>query len=625
MDWISAITQHLNHAKFTVKSSMEAAIESIGEWGGKVHVNISNIESDMVIKWSPLFFLVFLFWPVILTLIVSFATASGWLFWLLTSLIFGFVQFFYVIYQFWMISLDIAALTMLKAFATLRSYLIYYGYWTGLMKSSKYRKKRSQKRYWKTRLYATNQLKDYNEIPIEEADDKPLHSSSSLMNPSKSVTKSKSCTNLPSKALFPSSHPTRNHVHNLAKPERSKNNHALSHSHSSASFKKEEYLSDDPDGEAEYLHLVEKQIGVTGGMLITTTNRLQEARLHSQKHGDSSSLKFLLSGVIKRNHLNVDNFLLEDARSVDSIGQYSLPKESKEVIHGYMDEVEACLRFVSDSPLSSPANSSSISSSSPTTPTPKYNNTHKHSNSSFLHKSLEDANRDEANECRDRMQFLHKLKQNMGSTALMLSGGGAQAMYHAGTIRALLEANLYSKFTVISGTSGGSITAAMCAIKTPKELLDYVCVPNVSTDFMKSGKMKKENIRWFPSLMEMGTFWMKNKLLVDSKDFKKCCDFYYGDITFEEAFQRTGKHVCITVSASRASNGGGGAQRLLLNHISTPHVTLSSAVGASCALPGVMAPAKLMAKDSEGNLEPFEVDGVEWIDGSVQADLPFRR
>ncbi len=38
-----------------------------------------------------------------------------------------------------------------------------------------------------------------------------------------------------------------------------------------------------------------------------------------------------------------------------------------------------------------------------------------------------------------------------------------------------------------------------------------------------------------------------------------------------------------------------------------------------------MAPAKLIVKSSSGVLEPFEVDGVEWIDGSVQADLPFQR
>ena len=38
-----------------------------------------------------------------------------------------------------------------------------------------------------------------------------------------------------------------------------------------------------------------------------------------------------------------------------------------------------------------------------------------------------------------------------------------------------------------------------------------------------------------------------------------------------------------------------------------------------------MAPTKLISKNSNGFLEPFEVDGVEWIDGSVQADLPFQR
>ena len=97
--------------------------------------------------------------------------------------------------------------------------------------------------------------------------------------------------------------------------------------------------------------------------------------------------------------------------------------------------------------------------------------------------------------------------------------------------------------------------------------------------------------------------------------FRETCEFYYGNNTFAEAFKMTGKHVCITVSASRAN--GMTDQRLLLNHISTPHVTLASAVAASCALPGVMAPAKLQIKNELGKKEPFEIDGVEWIDGSV--------
>ena len=201
------------------------------------------------------------------------------------------------------------------------------------------------------------------------------------------------------------------------------------------------------------------------------------------------------------------------------------------------------------------------------------------------------------------------------------------SQYHVGTIKALCESNLYDDIPVISGTSGGSITAAMCAIQTRQELLDHVCVPTVSTDYRNDGSMKDQNIRWFPKVVDMGAYWLQNRLLVDSNDFKRCCDYYYGDITFEEAFQKTGKHVCITVSASRAESGaGGGAQRLLLNHISTPHVTLASAVAASCALPGVMAPAKLITKNSNnGKMETFEADGVEWIDGSIQADLPFKR
>ena len=34
---------------------------------------------------------------------------------------------------------------------------------------------------------------------------------------------------------------------------------------------------------------------------------------------------------------------------------------------------------------------------------------------------------------------------------------------------------------------------------------------------------------------------------------------------------------------------------------------------------------KLVTKNTSNEQEYFEVDGVDWIDGSVQADLPFKR
>ncbi len=36
----------------------------------------------------------------------------------------------------------------------------------------------------------------------------------------------------------------------------------------------------------------------------------------------------------------------------------------------------------------------------------------------------------------------------------------------------------------------------------------------------------------------------------DNLDFQKTCEFYYGDATFAEGYERTRKHVCISVSAS---------------------------------------------------------------------------
>ena len=282
---------------------------------------------------------------------------------------------------------------------------------------------------------------------------------------------------------------------------------------------------------------------------------MEEARLLAQKNvqdeGAASCLKYLLSAVVKRNHLNLDDVLIENARNIAESGQYGLSNPSRQLIRKYYSEVEKGLDWIVEAPV----------------PQRSISEEEMDANYSFRNSS--------GGDLVDRITLVRKMKQNMGRTALMLSGGGAQAMYHVGVIRALIESKLYDDIRVISGTSGGSITAAMCAIKTADELLRDVCVSHVSTDYMLTGEMKEKNIRWFPPMWEMASYWMKHKLLVDSDYFQRTCEFYYGTFTFEEAFLRTGKHVCITVSASRASSDT--AQRLLLNHISTPHVTIASA------------------------------------------------
>ncbi|DBA04933.1 TPA: hypothetical protein N0F65_006935, partial [Lagenidium giganteum] len=223
----------------------------------------------------------------------------------------------------------------------------------------------------------------------------------------------------------------------------------------------------------------------------------------------------------------------------------------------------------------------------------------------------------------EKTTFFKKLKQSFGSTALCLSGGGAIAMYHMGVIRALLEADLLPN--VVSGSSGGSIAAAMTACKTNEELLNDIVQNDISTRFIPWG------IRWFPPLLDQLAHCIKTGFLVECSDFERTTQQYYGEplnsqekmmhYTFQDAYRKTGRHVCITVSASDVT-GQRGPKKLLLSHINSPHVLLWSAVAVSCSLPGIMKGKQLMARDHEGNIVPYTSLGQEWMDGSIQHDLP---
>eukprot|EP00978_Attheya_sp_CCMP212_P005172 scaffold11462_cov49-Attheya_sp.AAC.3 len=735
---------------------VDMAVESVGNAWDQIKTGALDIATTTrnYQYYVPLAVMVVVFWPVVVTLVVSLASASTWLFWLMTSLVFGVVQFVYVLYQFVMISLDILGLSALKTFAMLRSQIRYYTIQkSGLSSYSSQRNsnssknsknnskhRRGRRREWRNRLDMASTYSDYSQIEIEEASppneekespkQRPRRFSSLLASPLHRIqavlprlrgktnhSSSMSSSSSTSCPLRPSSLRKRSTVGAVASNSQTKSiirsatletsssslsssqmsQKSILHRSKSCSANLEDNIESSPpeqqpqqqpqprrsssltrprssdcllvrrrlsgssldggidstgntstgtgsrsgsgsgsgnltngDEDDDYYHwalrAVEKELKMTGEMLVTTTVRLVEARLqamaaaqeegttndnngHNDDNDDhvavpsaASSLKFLLAGVVKRNHLSVDDLLCENSRVVAECGQHRLSPEARDVIRGYQEEVERCLDWVAESSTATTTTSSHTTTTTQTddsTTIPKTNsdaNSTSHgsstnnngdparlpgksrlflstvvglqSQSSFSSNASQQQHhqhqhQEEIAELQDRITLVRKLKHNMGRTALMLSGGGAQAMYHVGTIRALIEAKVYQ------------------GIK--------VCVKTVSTDYLFTGRMKRENIRWFPKLVDMGAYWLKHKLLVDTADFKRCCEFYYGDITFEEAFQRTGKHVCITVSASRTSSGGGGgAQRLLLNHISTPHVTLSSAVAASCALPGVM-------------------------------------
>ncbi|KAK6590980.1 hypothetical protein RS030_111950 [Cryptosporidium xiaoi] len=210
------------------------------------------------------------------------------------------------------------------------------------------------------------------------------------------------------------------------------------------------------------------------------------------------------------------------------------------------------------------------------------------------------------------IHFLELLGHSMGKTALCLSGGGALAMYHLGVVKVLIEQNIMPK--IINGTSGGSIVAALLAIKKNEEILNEYIKPTVSNMY---------GSRWFPPFIEQIRHFIVKGYMINPKDFTKTCQMYFKNYTFYEAYKLTGRIVTITVSPTHASPEY--TEPLLLNCVTTPDVLIWSAVVASCALPGLMPVAELFAKENITNkIIRYFPPGMKWMDGSISQDIPHK-
>ena len=189
-----------------------------------------------------------------------------------------------------------------------------------------------------------------------------------------------------------------------------------------------------------------------------------------------------------------------------------------------------------------------------------------------------------------------------GRSALMLSSGGTLMYFHFGVAKALLDQGLLPN--VISGSSAGSIVASVLGSRSDEELKGFLTAENV-----------RFGAAWQPSRMERTTGLRR---IFGSEAFEQTFDRLIPDITFREAFERSGRHISISVSPCERHQ-----TPRLLNAITSPHVLIRSAVRASCAIPGLFEPVQLMARDAHGHTVPYL--NSRWIDGVFAADLPAKQ
>ncbi|KAJ5175198.1 uncharacterized protein N7482_001075 [Penicillium canariense] len=204
-------------------------------------------------------------------------------------------------------------------------------------------------------------------------------------------------------------------------------------------------------------------------------------------------------------------------------------------------------------------------------------------------------------------------RQAFGRSALLFSGGATFGMNHIGVLKALYESQLIPR--IISGASAGSIVCAVFCTRTDDEmprLLDSYVHGNFAV-FNEHGQ--EENIfQKVARFLKFGSF-------LDISHLANTMRAWLGDITFQEAYNRTRRILNICVSSA-------GMYELprLLNYITAPNVLIWSAVAVSCSVPLVFRPFNLMAKDPlTGEAIPWNDLHKQYIDGSVDGDLPMTR
>lgn len=204
------------------------------------------------------------------------------------------------------------------------------------------------------------------------------------------------------------------------------------------------------------------------------------------------------------------------------------------------------------------------------------------------------------------LDFFGRVSRCYGRSALMLSGGGGLIYFHHGVVQTLLDHGLLPN--VISGSSAGSWMCAQLGTLSDEELKS-----NYFMDKVYQQRDDLGNSAHLSVLLGLNGDYSTTQFLED------CFDQLGEDLTFGEAFEKTGR--CINISIAPAERN---QMSRLMNAVTSPDVYIRSAVRASSSVPGVTPPVRLYSKGVDGKPRPYQASR-RWVDGSFADDLPAKK
>ncbi|CAI5758495.1 unnamed protein product [Candida verbasci] len=218
--------------------------------------------------------------------------------------------------------------------------------------------------------------------------------------------------------------------------------------------------------------------------------------------------------------------------------------------------------------------------------------------------------------------MLIQTRKNIGRTALVLSGGSTFGIFHIGVLATLFEINLLPR--IISGSSAGSIMAGILCCHTNEETFELLqTIASRKFNIFEITECDLSDIQSnFRKILYFLGHLIKYGTIFDIEGLQDTMIDFLGDLTFREAYNRTGKILNITVSPASIHE-----QTRLLNYLTAPNCLIWSAVCASCSLPGVFPSSSVYEKNPKTNeIHEWNNDeSMKYMDGSVDNDLPITR
>lgn len=184
-----------------------------------------------------------------------------------------------------------------------------------------------------------------------------------------------------------------------------------------------------------------------------------------------------------------------------------------------------------------------------------------------------------------KLDFITSARQGFGRSALVLQGGAIFGMCHLGVVKALFLRGLLPR--IIVGTATGAMIAALVGVHPEEDLLRILTGDGIDLSaFAAHGKnpdahneqVMQSAWTWWATLIRRIRRFREEGYFLDVKVLEDCVRANVGDLTFEEAFNRSKRILNITVVTA-----GQEGIPTLLNHVTAPNVV--------CPLPHTRHPS----------------------------------